>query len=129
MHELAGIILTPKNMDVDKRMSRLCDYYGEGKKDAFCDGWAPVYIDRNGNLRLVSSLTENLQLYCEALGNYRVRNVVDIHCESQLYPAGLSALVTPSGKVYFDEDVEPKLKEYCKKHPDWGIHIINYHCL
>lgn len=127
MYGLAGIILTPKNMNVDKRMNKFCDYYGEGKKDAFCDGWMPVYIDSNGNLRLVNNFEEDLQLYCEALGNYRVRNIVDLHCESQLYPATLSVLVTPSGKAYFDEDAGSKLEEYCEKHPDWGLHIINYH--
>ena len=128
MYGLAGIILTPKNLDVNKRMSKFCDFYGEGKPDAFCDGWAPLYIDGNGNLHTVRSFEEDMSLYFEALGNYRVRNVVNHHCESQLYPAELSVLVTPSGKVYFEEDVEPKLEEYCEKHPDWGIHIINYHC-
>ena len=134
MNELAGIIVTPKNLNVDKRMLKFCDYYGEGKPDAFCDGYAPVLIDKNGNLHMHNSFREGLELYCEALGSYRVRNVVNPYYDgSELsgepyYPAGLSALVTPSGKVYFDEEVEEKLDEYCRRHPDWGICIINYHC-
>lgn len=135
MHALAGIIVTPQNADIDMRMSKFCNYCGEEKPDAFCDGWAPVYIDDDGDLHAIDAPKRKTRVYCELLGNYHVRNVVNPYADApqlggeKYYPAELATLVSEDDQVYFDDDIEKKLDAVRNEHPDWGLLVINYHAL
>ena len=134
MHELAGIIVTPKSRPLEERMKKFCDAYGEGNKPrSFCDGWATISIDSSEVLHRFDDGDEDTEVYCPTLASYCLRPIFNPHTEhvpfptEKYYTAEISTLVTPSDKVYFDDEAIEKLAEYREKHPDWGIIIINYH--
>ena len=133
MHEFAGIIMTPKSKPLSERMKKFCSYYGEYKPNAFCDGWATIAIDSDEHLHAHGGNEDDWSVYCPTLESYCTRYVEnpyygqDPNAGPKYYSADISVLVTPSDKVYYDEEAEEKLIEYCKKHPDWGIYILNIH--
>ena len=134
MHELAGIIVTPETADINKRMKKFCDLGGTGISGAFCDGWNPVYIDKHGDLHTSDADESNMQVYCESVVNYLVRNVSNPYagilsdaCD-KYYPAELSMLVSEDDQVYSEDEVEAQLDFVRNEHPDWKIMVINYHC-
>ena len=136
MHEFAGIIVTPESKPLEERMEKFCDYDGIGKPEAFCDGWATIFIDEDENLhRNAFGGDGKMSVYCPTLGSYRIRNMVNPHYGKgpietlPYFPVGLAVLVTPSDEVFYDDDtdLEELLAKYCEEHPDWGIYVINYH--
>lgn len=135
MYDFAGIIMTIESAPLEERMRKFCNYYGEYKPEAFCNGWSTIFIDEDEHLHVhPNSYGEHdLQVYCPTLSSYFVRDYVNpwygmnLHTDQQYFPAGLATLVTPSDEVFHDDEIEDVIEKCRKEHPDWGIFVIRYH--
>lgn len=131
MYEFGVIICNDEVPDVDERMSRLCDYHGEHKADAFCDGWAPIYIDKEEKIhRWDDEKDGSKEVYFPALSSYKIRKMDNPYKTGDSFPVIPGVIVMPDGSVFDEEDgadIENIITNLCAEHPDWGALFIHFH--